>query len=116
MRFSLLFLGFILLSWASVFAQDTFRRDAAGAYLQGLPKVKPMPPNRYMTERELATIDVLNSVRRYPKAAAALLRKRSDNNEFTSNEASLYQTLMTLAPDTTYFIFDTTLFDGNMSL
>jgi hypothetical protein len=110
MRFWILFFCLFLLSGASVLAQDTFRRDLAGVYLKGLPKVKPMPTNRLMSERELATIDVLNSIRRYPKAAAALLRKRCGQNVFTSNEASLYKTLMELIPDTSFYSFDSLLF------
>lgn len=110
MRFCLLTFCFVLFYGVTVFAQDTFRRDPAGAYLQGLPKVKPMPANGMMNERELAIIDALNSIRRYPKAAAALLRKRSGSNDFTPNESSLYKTLMSLNADTSFYIFDSVLF------
>lgn len=94
-----------------VLAQENYRRDAAGDYLQGLPKVAQAKANGYMTEQELAVVDILNSIRRNPQAAAAFLSRKYAAS-MSENESSLYHTLLQMLPDTSYLVCDKALFES----
>ena len=106
-----LFVGLLLLIGPRSSAQDSFKRDAAGQYMMGLAKVSPAKPNGFMTERELAVLDILNSIRRYPQAAAAFLAQQYGTS-MSDNQSSLYHTLLQASPDTAWLVFDKALYQS----